>query len=145
MKNEPRPEIEYHPHIQMLIDTQERKTKDKVIYQNRDKANAEREEEIIKAKPVDIVEMFCDWCDEDFANIATKHMETDWSNTSQRVAYYKSKHDCGNWCVRHITDKNRDPYWMESRKVALDRGLHHDSLIQEFEDGYQLLYGRKNT
>ena len=145
MMREPRPDIEYHPHIKMLIESQERKTKDRVIYQNREKVNAEREEEIIKAKPHDIIEFFCDWCDEDFANIAIKHVETDWSNPTQRVAYFKSKHDCGNWCIRHITDRNADPYWMESRQVAQDRGKHHNELIQPFETGYELLYGRKNT
>jgi hypothetical protein len=28
--------------------------------------------------------------------------------------------------------------------VARDRGTHHNDLIQPFETGYQLLFGRKN-
>lgn len=145
MKHEPVPDIELHPHIQMLIEQQEKRAADRQRHQNRDKEYAEREEEIAKKKPYDIVEFYCDWCDEDFANFAHKHVEIDWSNPLQRVAYYKSKHDCGNWAIRHITDPHADVYWSSSRQVAVDRGKHHNDLIQEGETGYNLLYGRKNT
>jgi hypothetical protein len=144
-RHDPKPDIEHHPHIQMLIDQQEKRTADVNRHRDRDKWQAERNEEIDKAVPYDIVEFWCDWCEEDFANFAHKHVEVDWSNSGQRVAYHKSKHDCGNWCIRHITDKNSDPYWQESLQVAGDRGKYHNELLQPFETGYQLLYGRKNT
>jgi len=144
-KHEPKPDVERHPHIQMLIDQQEKKTKDKVIHQDRAKMLAERNEEIDAREPFGIIEFWCDQCQEDFANYAHKHVEIDWSNSKQRVSYYKSKHDCGNWVIRYITDRNQDPYWFESLQVALDRGKHHNDLIQSFESGYQLLFGRKNT
>jgi len=144
-RHEPKPEIENHPHIQMLIDTQEKRSKDRIAHQDKDKMNAERNDEIRKREAFGIIEFFCDRCDEDFANFAHKHVEQDWSNSSQYVAYYKSKHDCGNWVIRHITDKNSDAYWMNSKSVAQDRGKHHNDLLQSFETGYNMLYGRKNT
>lgn len=144
-KYQPKPLTENHPHIQFLINAQEKRTKDRVQHRNREKLYAERNEEIDKAPDSDVKDFWCLWCDKDFKALAIKHTEVDWSNTSQRVAYYKTKHECGNWVIRHITDKHSDPYWFESRSVALDRGNHHNDLIQEFETGYQLLYGRKNT
>ena len=144
-RHEPETGVEMHPHIKMLIESQEKRSQDRITHQDRAKAHAEREEEIIIQKSYGIIEFWCDQCQEDFANFAHKHVEVDWSNSGQRVAYYKSKHDCGNWVIRHITDKNDDPYWFESRSIATDRGEHHNDLIQPFETGYNLLFGRKNT
>ena len=143
--NTPRPEIEHHPHIRNLIERQERKSKDRNSHREKEKEQAERQEEIDKAKVVDVIEFYCTKCQEDFAHIAFKQVETDWSNIAQNIAFYKGKHDCGTWAIRHVTDKFMDPYWFESPQVARDRGEHHDSLLQPFESGYQLLFGRKNT
>ena len=144
-ENTPRPDIEQHPHIRKLIERQEKKSDDRTRHRNSNKEIAERQEEIDKAKPHDVIEFFCTHCQEDFAHLAHKQVETDWSNTNQKIAFYKGKHDCGYWAIRHITDKFMDAYWFESLQVARDRGEHHDSLLQPFESGYQLLFGRKNT
>lgn len=141
----PRPEVEHHPHIRMLIEGQEKKANDRIRHRDREKEYAERQEEIDRYKDIDIVEFFCSLCQEDFAHIAHKQVEIDWSNSRQNVAFYKGKHDCGTWAIRHITDKFSDPYWLESPQVARDRGKHHNDILQSFETGYNLLYGRKNT
>ncbi len=142
----PRPEIENHYHIRQLIENQEKRTNDRNRSRSREKERAEREDDIQKAKPADIIEFYCADCEEDFAQVAFKQVETDWSNTSQRIAFYKSKHDdCGTWAIRHITDKYSDPYWSESKQVARDRGKHYADILQPWETGYNLLYGRKNT
>jgi len=142
----PRPDVEHHYHVRELIENQEKRTNDRNLSRAKEKDKAERQEEILKAKPVDIVEFYCKTCEEDFAQVAFKQIETDWSNSSQNIAFYKSKHDdCGSWAIRHITDKFRDPYWSESKQVANDRGKHFKDLLQPGETGYNLLYGRKNT
>lgn len=141
----PRPETEYHPHIRNLIERQERKSKDKIRHQDREKMLAERQEEIDKAKEWDVIEFYCPLCKEDFAHFATKQVEQDWSNSSQKIAFYKGKHDCGTWTIRHITDKVADPYWIESPQVARDIGSHALDLIQPHQTGFNLLYGRKNN
>lgn len=142
----PRPEIESHYHIQELIENQEKRTEDRNRARYKEKDRAEREEEIQRAKPADIIEFYCAHCEKDFAQVAFKQVETDWSNSSQHIAFYKSKHDdCGSWAIRYITDKFNDPYWSESKQVARDRGKHYKDLLQPWETGYQLLYGRKNT
>ena len=145
-EHEPRPDIEHHYHIRELIESQEKRTADRNLHRSKEKQQAEREEEIQKAKPVEIVEFYCLHCEEDFAQVAFKQVEIDWSNSSQHIAFYKSKHDeCGNWSIKHITDRFNDPYWTYSKQVARDRGKHFADLLQPGETGYQLLYGRKNT
>lgn len=142
----PRPNVEYHYHIRELIENQEKRTNDRNRSRNKEKEQAEREEDIQRAKPIDIVEFYCSHCEEDFAQIAYKQVETDWSNTNQRIAFYKSKcDDCGTWAIRYITNKYSDPYWSESKQVARDRGKHYADILQPWETGYNLLYGRKNT
>src|SRR3990167_9515364 len=124
-ENTPRPELENHPHIRMLIETQEKKTKDRNLHRDKDKELAE--------------------CKEDFAHLAYKQVETDWSNTAQKIAFYKGVHeDCGTWAIRYITDRNADPYWMQSAQVARDRGKHFADILQPFESGFELMFGRKN-
>lgn len=140
----PRPEIEHHYHIRELIEAQEKRTDDRNYHRNRLKAKEDRDEVIRDAKPVEIKEFWCDECGVDFAELVWKQVEVDWSNTTQNIAFYKTKHECGNWCIRFITDRWRDPYWFESTQVSVDRGKYHNALIQPFETGYQLLYGRKN-
>lgn len=145
-EHQPRPEVEYHYHIRELIENQEKRTNDRNLHRNREKTIAEREEEIQKAKPGDVIEFYCADCEEDFAHVAFKQVETDWSNTSQRIAFYKGKcPECDSWAIRYITDKFSDPYWSESKQVARDRGKHFGDILQPGETGYQLLYGRKNT
>ena len=144
-ENTPRPELENHPHIRMLIETQEKKTKDRNLHRDKDKELAERQEEIDRYKPVDIIEFLCEECKEDFAHLAYKQVETDWSNTAQKIAFYKGVHeDCGTWAIRYITDRNADPYWMQSAQVARDRGKHFADILQPFESGFELMFGRKN-
>lgn len=142
----PRPEIEQHPHIRMLIENQEKRTADRNLHRSKAKELAERQEEIDRYKEFDVIEFFCAHCQEDFAHFAHKQVEVDWSNSRQNIAFYKGKHEkCGNWAIRHITDRFMDPYWFESNQVANDRGKHFADLLQPFETGYQLMYGRKNT
>tara|TARA_R110000868_G_scaffold86958_1_gene243526 strand:- start:15615 stop:15959 length:345 start_codon:yes stop_codon:yes gene_type:complete len=113
------------------------------MHRNREQAQKEREDLIKDSKSVDIKEFWCDECKMDFAELVWKQVEVDWSNTAQRIAFYKTKHECGNWCIRLITDRNRDAYWFESMQVSRDRGKHHNDILQSFETGYNLLYGKR--
>jgi len=138
----PRPEIEHHYHIQELIEKQEIRTKDRNFYREQAKAKEERQELIADSADVDVKDFWCADCKRDFCALSHKEIEVDWSNTSQFVAFYRTKHTCGKWCIRYITDRNRDPYWFKSKKVAADRRDHHNDLLQPFETGYNMLYGK---
>ena len=142
-KHEPKPHVEEHFHIQELIAGQEKRSADREYHRNKKKSLEDREKTIALAKIVDIKEFYCLKCKEDFANIVHKQVEVDWTNPNQRIAFYKTKHKCGQWAVRYITDSFFDPYWMQSPQVIRNRGKYYKDLIQPFQEGFNLLYGKK--
>lgn len=140
----PKPLVEEHYHIQELIDAQEKRSDDRQYHRDRVKALAEREELIGESKMVVNTDFHCVRCREDFQQASVLQVELDWSNLSQSVAFYKGKHrKCGNWCIRLVTDKHRDGFWVRSKRVLQERGKYHNDLIQPYETGYNLLYGKR--
>lgn len=140
----PRPEIEQHYHIKELIEGQEKRTEDREYHRAIAKERAERDDLIKDSKPVAMTEFYCDICKQDFKGQAVRQIEVDWSNSTQRIAFYKNKCDKGHWCQRLITDKHRDAFWSKSKLVALDRGNHSNDLLQSYQTGHALLYGKKS-
>lgn len=138
----PKPLIEEHYHIRELIDRQEARTMDRQRHIDREKSLAERDSVIADAKPVDRREFFCQRCKKDFIGVARLQVEEDWNGTNQRIAFYKTKCFASHWCVRLVTDRHRDPYWRMSELVRADRANHAADLLQPFEEGYNLLYGK---
>jgi len=142
-ENTPRPEIENHFHIRELIEAQEKRASDRTYHRDRIKALEERDKEINLAPAKQTMGFYCEKCKEDFMGEAIKQVEVDWSNTSQRIAFYKTKCFKGHWCMRLITDRLKDAYFFKSKRVAQDRMKHSLDLIQSFETNYNLLYGKK--
>jgi len=134
-EQEPRPEIEHHPHIRDLIQRQEKNVEDRNIHRNREKEKEERNKDIIEENGIELKEFWCNECSLDFAQIAYKQVDN-WGLN----ACYKGKCECGKWVIRYITDKNRDPYWNESDKtVALSR-VNAEDLLQPHQSGFNLMY-----
>ena len=140
----PRPTIEDHYHIRELIENQEKKSDNRTYHRNKEKEKEEREALIKDAKLVVMTDFWCTQCQKDFKSVAIRQIEQDWSNETQRIAFYKSKHDCGKWVMRLITDKFRDGFWTQSKNIARDRGVFFADTIQPHETGFNMLYGRKN-
>lgn len=136
----PRPLVESHYHIRMLIEGQEKKAEDRTYHLNKAKTKAERQDLINDAKPFVATEFWCETCGIDFRAQAVKEVEIDWSNPNQFIAFYKTKCFEGHWCIRLITDKERDGYWVRSRAVHRDRGVHYKDTIQPHETGFNMLY-----
>ncbi len=143
MKHEPKPNVEYHYHIEELINKQETRVQDREYHRNRIKNLDDRDSLIKEAKIFLETEFYCETCRQDFKGQAIKQVEVDWTNTIQSVAFYKTKCFKGHWCMRLITDKHLDRYWFKSLAVARDRGKHHNDTLQPFETGFNLLYGKK--
>ncbi len=141
----PRPNIEHHPHIRGLIEQQDKKAADRTLHRDKDKANAEREEIIADAHKKSVMDFWCDECKEDFKGAAILQIEVDWTNPRQRIAFYRMKCFAGHWCIRYITDRMRDPFFFKSRMMRRLQGEHYDDTLQEFQSGFNMLYGRKNT
>ena len=140
----PRPAVEDHPHIRMLIEGQNRRALDRTYHQNREKELASRMKDIKDSPALILHDFYCHECRKDFKSVAVKQVEIDWNNKAQYVAFYRTKCWKGHWCIRHITDKLKDGYWTRSPLVSRDRGKHHADMLQPGETGFQLLYGRKN-
>lgn len=140
----PRPDIEQHYHIRELIEGQEKRTADKNFHKDREKERSERNDLIKDSKIITATDFWCHKCKKDFKAMAIREVETDWTNTNQLIAFYKSKCDKGHWVIRLITDRNRDGFFQRSKLVALDRGNHYADILQPWESGYELLYGNKN-
>lgn len=138
-KYDPKPLIESHYHIQSLIEGQRKRVDEREYYRDKEKYKKERNDLIKEAHLVAVTEFYCDKCKQDFKSMAIKQIETDWT-LNQFVAFYKAKCDVGHWCIRYITDKNADPYWMRSRAVARDRGTHYKEILQPGETGYNMMY-----
>lgn len=140
----PRPEIEQHYHIRDLIEGQEKRTADKNAHRNRAKEREERNSLIRDAKWVEVKPFWCATCRTDFYAREVKHVEVDWTNTTQNIAFYKTKHKtCGEWTMRLITDRHKDAYWFKSKMVRADQGKHFKDTIQPFQTGFNLLYGKQ--
>ncbi len=135
---EPKILVEEHYHIEMLREAQEKRFQDRNTQRLREEYRNERALIISKAPLVEVKAFWCDTCKKDFVNIAYKHLDN-WSES----AWYKSKHKCGKWVMRFITDSFKDPYWFKSRKVRRDQSEHILDLIQPGETGFHLLYGKK--
>lgn len=142
MKHEPKPLIEEHFHIQELIAGQEKRTEDREYHRNRIKQSEERDAEIGDSKIMIVTDFWCDDCKQDFKAMAVRQIEEDW-NAPQRIAYYKAKCDAGHWCIRLITDKQRDAFWNKSKLLAKDRANHKLDTLQPWEEGFVMLYGKK--
>lgn len=142
-KHEPKPLIEEHYHIQSLIEGQEKRANDRQYHKDRIKSLQERDELISDSKLVCVTDFWCHKCKQDFKSMTIREVETDWTNTAQRIAFYRGKCDKGHWCIRFITDRHKDGFWVRSQLMAIDRGKHFADIIQPYQTNFNLLYGKK--
>jgi len=137
-KHEPKPLIEEHYHIQELIERQEKRSSERTYFQEKQKQGAERIKEIQDARPMAQAEFLCLKCGQEFKGVAVRQIELPFNGPP--IAYYKHKCDKGHWCMRYITDKWKDPFWVRSKAVARDKGKNYKDAIQPSEEGFNLLY-----
>lgn len=134
----PHPLVEDHYHIQDLINGQEKRSEDRKRHQDIERARDQNLKDIQGFKDIEFLDFWCDDCKVDFTGRAKKQVDN-WSPK----AYYKIKHTCGKWCIRHITERFLDKYFFKSKKVAYDRGKAYAEMLQPFESGFNLMYGKK--
>lgn len=134
----PHPLVEDHYHIRELIEGQQKRSADRTYHQEVEKRRDQNLKDIKEFKDVELLDFWCDRCKVDFVARAKKQIDS-W----EPIAYYKIKHTCGWWTLRRITDRLNDLYWFKSRKVASDRGKATVDVLQPFESGYNMVYGKK--
>lgn len=131
----PHPLIEDHYYIRELIEGQQKRAADRTYHQEIEKRRDQNLKDIKEFKDVELLDFYCTRCDKDFIGRAKKQIDS-W----EPIACYKIKHTCGRWTMRRITDRLMDLYWFKSKKVAQDRGVGFNDLLQPFQSGYNMLY-----
>lgn len=134
---DPKPVVEEHYYIQDLINKQERRTAEKRRYRDQKAQENDRRDSIDGFPDIATLDFYCEHCKVDFVARAKKQIDS-WD----LIAYYKMKHRCGTWSVRHITDRDRDPYFFRSKKIAWQRADKVVDILQPFETGYNMAYGK---
>lgn len=134
----PHPLVEDHYHIRELIEGQQRRSADRTYHQEVEKRRDQDLKDIKEFKDIELLDFWCDRCKVDFVGRAKKQIDS-W----EPIAYYKIKHTCGRWTLRRVTDRLNDLYWFKSRKIAHDRGEATVDVLQPFESGYNMVYGKK--
>jgi hypothetical protein len=142
-KHEPKPDVEYHYHIEELISRQEKRTDDRNYHRDRAKLAQERMDLIKDGQARILTDFWCDKCQIDLKGEAIKQVEVDWSNPTQYIAFYRTKCYKGHFVTRLITDRHKDLFWFKSRGVARDRGRHYADTVQPHETGFNMLYGKR--
>ncbi len=143
LKHTPKPLVEEHYHIDMLIDNQSKRSEDRQRFKDLERTRSENDKMIADAKPVANLDFFCDHCRQDFKSNAVIHIEIDWNKSNEQIAFYRAKHRrCGQWSIRHWTDKPRDGFFMKSPAMRREQGKYHADLLQPYELGFNMLYGK---
>lgn len=102
------------------------------------------EKDIEEGLSTKITDFYCKNCKCDYEDWkVTPVVESDWTKEGKWLAYFKSKHKCGTWNRRKITDKHTDEYWTRSSKMRRDVGNHYKDMIQPNQSGFDMLYGYK--
>lgn len=138
-KENPHPLVEDHYHIQELINAQQKRAEARTQWRERKKREEELDKNLASYKDIELLDFWCDHCKIDFVARSKKQLDG-WS----KIAYYKIKHrKCGMWCIRLITERFMDAYFFRSKKVAYDRMANATEMIQPFQSGFNLMYGKK--
>jgi hypothetical protein len=135
--------VDEHDHIKSLKDRADRKFKERKNHEDSKKLENERESDIAEAKQSMMKDFWCDECGIDITLLAQKVVESDWTNKSQRIAYYVGQCPCGCILRRRITDSWSDPYYLVSDSLNKQRTDNYKDIVQPWESGYNMLYGHK--
>ena len=85
-----------------------------------------------------IISFYCKSCDLDQDLSAHTGCHT---FTGEFVAWYEAEcKRCGKNLRRHITEKQSDPYFRQSKKLRMQREQMKKDLLQYGEDGFKTLY-----
>lgn len=132
---DPRPLVEEHYHVRELIDSQEYRSRERQKYRDLKQQQEQAYIDIASFKEIETLDFYCERCKVDFIARARRQLDS-WG----LIAYYKTKHRCHTWCIRHITDRFRDVYFARSKRIAFERIKRRLDALQPFETGYDAVY-----
>lgn len=102
---------------------------------------------ILSAPQISRQDFFCRPCRLDFSAIAYQHIARIYNlNTHTSswpripTAVYEAKCPKKHPCERRITDKQRDPYYYYSLKMARERDIYRDDMLQPSDPRFRSKY-----
>jgi len=131
--------------VQRLTNRMQSRQEERDREQTRQGYLMENEKEIQEGLKARLSDFYCKKCKCDYEDYkSTGVVETDWTNEDKCIAFFNSRHKCGQWNRRYITNKFTDPYWSRSPKMKRDRGNYYRDMVQPNQSGFEMLYGHKN-
>lgn len=104
----------------------------------------ENELEVNDGIKTPMTDFYCKRCKKDYDDYRTTYIiQNDWERIGKKSSFWKSKHKCGQWNIRYVTDKSHDPYWTLSPKMKKDRGNYYRDMVQPDQSGFDMLFGHK--
>ena len=108
-----------------------------------------RERELHKPKPnermaedtpdfIESYDFWCDVCELDFTAPAYKTVHRLYGDP---VVCYRTRHECGEECVRLISHRDHDPYYQKSEKIRRQRNEYVADVLQAEQYGFKTRYG----
>lgn len=95
---------------------------------------------IREAYRVTKMDFWCRECREDFSAIGYKIIG---EAGRWPVAWYNGQCPLGHVCIRHITDKEHDPYYWMSDRIQRDRVELKDAMLIPSDPRFKLVYPDK--
>ena len=83
-------------------------------------------------------DFWCDVCEEDFTQAAYKTVSRIYGDP---VVAYRTRHECGNDCIRLISHRDYDPYYQLSVKIRRQRNEYRIEALQAEDYGFATNYG----
>lgn len=102
----------------------------------------ERTREIVDAREKMINTFWCDTCQADFTGRADKIVRK--VPKKMPIAWYVGFCPVRHKCIKRITEKPNDPYYLRSYIVKRDRARHRDDLLTPNDPRFWLLFGHKH-
>jgi len=93
--------------------------------------------ELVALAWVKYVDFYCKDCDEDMKLIGHKAF----TSYGGGRWFYRAKCECGNELIRRITDKDGDPYFVQSKQLRTDRRRYWKELLQRSDARFKGVYG----
>lgn len=131
-------ETEYERLKRRVQDQQKYQDQERVAVKKREQKPNLRMEEGTPDK-LSLFDFWCDNCQEDFSApcYKTRHrLYGDWIAVWRTICPF-----CENGCIRHITHKDEDVYYLKSEKIREQREKFAWDVLQPGDSGFRMAYG----
>lgn len=119
---------------QRVNDIREENEKDRLLHKK-------RPNELMVENTPDFIESYdfwCSECEEDFDSPAYKTIHRLYGDP---IVCYRTRHSCGNECVRLVSHRDHDQYYQLSEKIRRQRNEYARDALQADEYGFRANYG----